>query len=101
LSSTKQEVGLDGDTVGPDYVSKLNYDIKPRTIVVLFLRGFTLFTDSGVWHVRSSLRNVFSWHAINLRKVMHIKAHRTVKEQFIEGEGRINCQDGIKLLSNH
>ena len=30
MSSTKQEVGLDGDTVGPDYVyvSKLNYDIK-------------------------------------------------------------------------
>jgi len=33
-----QEVGLDGDTVGTDYVSKLNYDIKPRTIVVLLLR---------------------------------------------------------------
>jgi len=28
LSSTKQEVDLDGDTVGPDYISKLNYDIK-------------------------------------------------------------------------
>ena len=28
LSSTRQEVGLDGDTVVPDYVSKLNYDIK-------------------------------------------------------------------------
>jgi len=28
LSSTKQEVGLDGDTAVPDYVSKLNYDIK-------------------------------------------------------------------------
>ena len=28
LRSTKQEVGLDGDTVVPDYVSKLNYDIK-------------------------------------------------------------------------
>jgi len=27
LSSTKQEIGLDGDTVVPDYVSKLNYDI--------------------------------------------------------------------------
>jgi len=26
--STKQEVGLDGDTVVPDYISKLNYDIK-------------------------------------------------------------------------
>jgi len=38
LSRTKQEVGLDGDTVGPDYVSKLNYDIKPRTIVVLLLK---------------------------------------------------------------
>jgi len=37
LSSTKQEVGLDGDTIGPDYVSKLNYDIKLRTIVVLLL----------------------------------------------------------------
>ena len=28
LSSTKQKVGLDGDTVVADYVSKLNYDIK-------------------------------------------------------------------------
>jgi len=28
LSSTKQEVGLDGDRVVPDYVSKLNYDTK-------------------------------------------------------------------------
>ena len=37
MSSTKQEVGLDGDTVGSDYVSKLNYDIKSRTIVVLLL----------------------------------------------------------------
>ena len=28
MSSTKQKVGLDGDTVVADYVSKLNYDIK-------------------------------------------------------------------------
>ena len=28
MSSTRQEVGLDGDTVVPDYVNKLNYDIK-------------------------------------------------------------------------
>ena len=36
FSSARQEVGLDGDAVLPDYVSKLNYDIKAsQTIVVL------------------------------------------------------------------
>jgi len=39
LSSTKQEVGLDGDTVAPAYVGKLNYDNKAsQTIVVLLLK---------------------------------------------------------------
>ena len=38
LSSTRQEVGLDGDTVVPDYVSKLNYDIKASDIVLLWVR---------------------------------------------------------------
>jgi len=39
LSSTRQEVGLDGDTVVPDYVSKLNYDIKAsdnrRSVIIV------------------------------------------------------------------
>ena len=37
LSSAKQEVGLDSDTVVPDYVSKLNYDIKASQIIVVLL----------------------------------------------------------------
>ena len=38
LSSTKQEIGLDVDTVVPHYDSKLNYDVKVSQTIVLLLK---------------------------------------------------------------